>query len=315
MGSGVVADFVVRAGIVRRRAGARLNETAKLPPPNGSCPREARLETQTAVRANRTAPSRRRGSSLGVAGIGRIYLWNGGSLWIGRNAGRGDLHRHHALQITLPLDGAVRLRTSGAEPWTDFEGAVVSSEQQHQFDGCERSVAQIFVEPETAAGAALLARCAGRPILALTRAQVAALAGPLFARFASTRADAPMIEAATTVLAAFAGSSEPSPRADARIVRVKALLKERVQSAPTLAELAASVHLSPSRLRHLFAAQARSSFRAYLLWLRLQKALAAFNRGGNWTQAAHAAGFADSAHLSRTFRRMFGVSPVMLVKE
>jgi len=34
--------------------------------------------------------------------------------------------------------------------------------------------------------------------------------------------------------------------------------------------------------------------------------------GDNLTMAAHEAGFADSAHLSRTFRRMFGRAPALL---
>ena len=36
-------------------------------------------------------------------------------------------------------------------------------------------------------------------------------------------------------------------------------------------------------------------------------------QGGSWTEAAHEAGFADSAHLSRTFKRMFGMNPATLV--
>jgi AraC-like DNA-binding protein len=35
--------------------------------------------------------------------------------------------------------------------------------------------------------------------------------------------------------------------------------------------------------------------------------------GRSWTEAAHAAGFADSSHLTRTFRRMFGINPAALV--
>jgi AraC-like DNA-binding protein len=34
--------------------------------------------------------------------------------------------------------------------------------------------------------------------------------------------------------------------------------------------------------------------------------------GAALTEAAHGAGFADSAHLSRTFRRMFGISAASL---
>ena len=35
--------------------------------------------------------------------------------------------------------------------------------------------------------------------------------------------------------------------------------------------------------------------------------------GGNLTEAAHAAGFASSAHLSCTFKRMFGLSASTLL--
>ncbi|GAB4566709.1 MAG: hypothetical protein Tsb007_39930 [Rhizobacter sp.] len=34
----------------------------------------------------------------------------------------------------------------------------------------------------------------------------------------------------------------------------------------------------------------------------------------SWTQAAHEAGFSDSAHLTRTFKRMFGLNPAALVQ-
>jgi AraC-like DNA-binding protein len=49
--------------------------------------------------------------------------------------------------------------------------------------------------------------------------------------------------------------------------------------------------------------------RPYILWLRLQRAAAHLQRGESLTQAAHAAGFTDSAHLSHAFRRTFGMSP------
>jgi AraC-like DNA-binding protein len=51
--------------------------------------------------------------------------------------------------------------------------------------------------------------------------------------------------------------------------------------------------------------------RRYLLWVRLMHAIEAAIGGDNLTTAAHEAGFADSAHLSRTFRRMFGRTPAL----
>ena len=51
------------------------------------------------------------------------------------------------------------------------------------------------------------------------------------------------------------------------------------------------------------------SCRQYLLWTRLYSALVGLARGVPLTEAALGAGFADAAHLTRTFRRMVGIVP------
>lgn len=43
--------------------------------------------------------------------VGRVYLWQGGSLWIGQGHGLSDWHDHHALQIALALDGVCLFRS------------------------------------------------------------------------------------------------------------------------------------------------------------------------------------------------------------
>ncbi|NCT69091.1 MAG: helix-turn-helix domain-containing protein [Rhodanobacteraceae bacterium] len=73
--------------------------------------------------------------------------------------------------------------------------------------------------------------------------------------------------------------------------------------------------VAPSRFRHLFVAQTGTSFRAWLLWTRVAFAMGAGMGGQSWSVAAQEAGFADSAHFSRTCRRMFGMSPAMLARE
>ena len=52
----------------------------------------------------------------------------------------------------------------------------------------------------------------------------------------------------------------------------------------------------------------------FFLWCRLRAAAEIAMRGSSLTEAAHAAGFADSAHLSRTFRSMFGIAPSFLFR-
>jgi AraC-like DNA-binding protein len=76
-----------------------------------------------------------------------------------------------------------------------------------------------------------------------------------------------------------------------------------------LAEIASRVGLSASRLGHLFAEQVGVPYPVWRRWLRLQLALTAIQGGASLTAAAHTAGFADSAHLTRSCRAMFGITP------
>ena len=77
----------------------------------------------------------------------------------------------------------------------------------------------------------------------------------------------------------------------------------------SLKTLAGIAGLSPSRFMHVFTESVGVPVRPYILWLRLQRAACDLTEGASVTSAAHHAGFSDSAHLTRTFRRMLGVTP------
>ena len=76
-----------------------------------------------------------------------------------------------------------------------------------------------------------------------------------------------------------------------------------------LASLSREAGLSPRQMRHAFARDVGLPMRAYLRWKRVRRAIAAVEHGANLSAAAAAAGFADSAHLSRVFRAQFGIAP------
>jgi len=71
------------------------------------------------------------------------------------------------------------------------------------------------------------------------------------------------------------------------------------------------IAISRAHLRALFARDVGMPIPRYVRWRRLLDALAAFT-SANATAAAHAAGFADLAHFSRTCRQMLGYSPTTL---
>jgi AraC-like DNA-binding protein len=241
-------------------------------------------------------------------------LWSGGSLWIGRSAGSVPVHAHHAIQVSLALSGRVRLCGERAQ-WSDYSGALVHPHHRHQFDGCGESVAQLFVEPETAQGRALLARHADAGIHRLPEESIAPVVSLLRGAYAARETDAMLTAAGQKAIALLAGAPSHPLDVDARVTRVIEWLRSRRGAPVKLTEAARVAHLSPGRFRHLFMAQTGITFRAFMLWLRIGSAIGAAMGGLSWTAAAQDWGFADSAHLSRTCRRMFGISPTMLVRE
>jgi transcriptional regulator GlxA family with amidase domain len=63
---------------------------------------------------------------------------------------------------------------------------------------------------------------------------------------------------------------------------------------------------------HVFTTSIGIPLRPYLAWLRVQRAAMVIVNGASMGEAAHAAGFADAAHMTRTFTRMLGVAPSLL---
>ncbi len=265
--------------------------------------------TDTPAAGSRSRPAR---PPRTVAGVGRLYFWRAGSLWIGQGHGRTEWHAHHAHQLTLALEGSFSFRSAADGPWTAFEAAFVRSHHEHQFDANGATLAHLFVEPESREGRALSQQLGSTGLAVLPGAPSRAAAGALLDAW-RVRADAEfMVEMGQQAVRQLAGSGPPTATVDPRLVKAIDHVRSQLRGPVTLADAAAAACLSPSRFRHLFVAQTGTSFRAYLLWLRLIVAIEAARAGASWTAAAHDAGFADSAHLARTHKRMFGIEPTAI---
>lgn len=96
---------------------------------------------------------------------------------------------------------------------------------------------------------------------------------------------------------------------DDRIRNALALIEWDLDSSIRLASIGRSCGLSKSRFAELFRRDTGLPLRQYVLWRRLRRALVGMSDGLSATDAAHSAGFSDSAHFSRTMKAMFGVSP------
>jgi AraC family transcriptional regulator len=261
------------------------------------------------------APSQRRTAARTMAASGRIHFWHSGSLWIGQGRGRSEWHEHHAHQLALALEGEFRFRTGKDADWAVFEAAIVPSHCPHQFELDGVTVAHLFVEPESIEGRALARRFDEPAIYDLPQPVARDAADRLLRAFrghADADAMTALARAAVAQLAGTDGSASPARSVDDRVARALDYIRARVRNPVSLADAAAAATLSPSRFRHLFVQETGTSFRAYLLWLRINVAIGAAMAGASWTEAAHEAGFADSSHLTRTHKRMFGIEPTAI---
>lgn len=82
----------------------------------------------------------------------------------------------------------------------------------------------------------------------------------------------------------------------------------------TLAELSDAAFLSEGRLSHLFKKQLGISVHQYILWKKIILAVKQSREGHSLTDCAYAVGFADSAHFSKAFVKMFGIKPFFVLK-
>lgn len=241
---------------------------------------------------------------------GRILVWRGGSLWIGLAGEPAGCHAHHAVQVALPFPGG-RVQLQGPSGhWRSYTAALVTAHQPHAFEARAQLVAQIFIEPESHEGRQLQRRYRNEGIVALPPVTLEQQIAGLATAYERRASNAALIALARAAIFALSGAIPDLRRLpDARIARAVELIRERRGDAILLSAMAAAVHLSPDRFRHLFMNETGVGFRAYLLWQRLECSLAAYVAGETLTEAAQTGGFADSAHFSRTFRRMFGIAP------
>jgi AraC-like DNA-binding protein len=213
-------------------------------------------------------------------------------------------HRHHAAQIAFGLDGPVVFET----PQTGLHSAdliLIPPDIPHAHPAFGAS-AMLFVEPESIEWAHLSGR-GGGGLVPLPFDQG-------LRSFARRAAGGDAVAAQVLGNDLIGKPVNPNRVFDPLVSQACEHIRQRLDRSITLAELARAVHRSPSRLAHRFRKATGVPVRRFILWRRLRAAVETAMRGSTLTEAAHAAGFADSAHLSRTFRSMFGIAPSFLFR-
>lgn len=100
---------------------------------------------------------------------------------------------------------------------------------------------------------------------------------------------------------------------DPRVLATIMTLRAAPWRAHRAHDLARMTHLSESRFHHILKAETSLTLKRLRVWLRLEWALMAAQRGSNLTAAALDAGFSSSAHFSSACRDGLGLTPSQIV--
>lgn len=214
--------------------------------------------------------------------------------------GCADRHAHHAVQLVWVRDGSLRVGLGARS--ARGRAFLVPGNVEHSFEAEGQTLALMLFERHGPRGSALHR-------LALARAgedlgqQLDAVTFPSL----SSPADE-MSSFAERVVDALGADRERSPLSP-HTRRALEYIESTLEGTPRLRDVALQIGTSETRLTHVFTREVGLPFRRYVLWARIKRAVEAVRHGSTATHAASVAGFADSAHLARTFRAMFGMPP------
>ncbi|MFQ6330742.1 helix-turn-helix domain-containing protein [Nocardia sp. CWNU-33] len=227
-----------------------------------------------------------------------VPRWLGGVVFTpGLMAFTGEIgdtaaHSHAAIQVLLVTAGALTL-TDTTGHTAAAQVAIIPPGARHEVRATPATTGFLaYLDSGSSTGRAALARLNGLPpgeVSSWITAAIPRSTPPLPLRY----------------------STPPPPRRSSHPVVAEALRVAATTPGgpPSLGALATAVAMSPSRLSHLFAAEVGLPYAAWRRWTRLQLAVNSVRAGGSLTDAAHAAGFTDSAHLTKTCRDLFGITP------
>ncbi|MGL6289127.1 MAG: helix-turn-helix transcriptional regulator [Silanimonas sp.] len=236
----------------------------------------------------------------------RLHFFRERAMAVTRTADSG-WHAHRALQAMVALDGEFLCECAGGLPQR-ARFASFAPMERHRIRGGEVLIAYLFFDVGPRAWQSW--RDAGGEAQAPDAALTDALRA-LAASRGDPDGDAEAL-AARWCAAAWPGLATIAP-VDPRLRRALDALEADPVASWTHRSLAERAHLSPSRFQVLFREATGLPVRNYLLWRRLLEAVERLRRGEPVTSAAHATGFADAAHLSRSFRRIIGAAPSSLL--
>lgn len=219
-----------------------------------------------------------------------------------------DPHSHYAVSILVTMQSSFQLVTKDHKT-IQTEGIIISPNFFHRLEASETEILVIQLDPKSDEYKRIEMNGSYMLLSHDTIQKIQTIADPLFEKELNCATAREIYDQILSLLGSNLAKRSLDPRIEFAIDRIKKALPNSIH----LSELSKETGISKDRFMHLFKEKMGIPLRQYLLWQRLHIAARLLQSGENLTTASHAAGFSDQSHLSRTFKKMFGVKPSLFL--
>ncbi|MDV6236577.1 AraC family transcriptional regulator [Leptospira ellisii] len=241
----------------------------------------------------------------------RICIWGSRCLFAGYLPDF-TLRRRAAATVCIGLDGEFQVSLNG-EDWTEFRSVLIPPMLNHAIRFSGEFCVMIFMDLSSPNYESLRTSNADRENEGI---------------FVSLREERELFDKVGQVLSSHGSESDllemlnripplddiESKITDFRIQKIVELITTKPDEDHSAKEFAELAGMSVSNLEHQFKKEVGISFHSFRTWFRLKLSVYSLLHGMNHTDAAHRAGFFDSAHFTRTFRATFGLPPSQIFR-
>ncbi|MEX1191264.1 MAG: AraC family transcriptional regulator [Brumimicrobium sp.] len=211
-------------------------------------------------------------------------------------------HSHYAIQLNIPLDNRIIIKTS--ETTVETENPIlIKSNVVHQIVSDSRHFL-LLINPASTIGH-FWSHLVGKEIQEVNLRPTKDLKSALMDK---GQKQIPTKELNSIIEAHDCFCNLAIHKGDDRINKALSYLRNHSERIVPIEEVANYSHLSSSRFLHLFKEQTGITYRRAQLWNKLTKSISHFGEM-SLTEIAYQNGFSDSAHFSREFKVNFGFTP------
>ena len=242
-----------------------------------------------------------------------FYIWYGTSAFItsGMNT---PFHAHSTIQIVIDLEDYFKLE-SQAGISRKCNSAIIKPDTFHKLNSLKGTQLILYIEKTSSMGKRLLTNHLKAEEIIFPEFKIKQTHISELLRSAIIQQDGiSLYKQVQLILNVLLGTKENIKIKDKRIAKIRALIDSSPPADLTIESLAQNIHLSASRMRHLFKEQVGISIKQYILWRKIIYSIHLILNGRSLSEAAWESGFTDLSHYNKMMIKMFGIVPSHIIK-